>query len=685
MSLHFLLVIFLLGFFLTPALTAQDTEGSEAPAFNPEQLLDAIVVSATRTSQALSKVTSSVSVVTRDEIEKTPGASPLDLLRNTPGVTIQNRSGEYGSSSTNRVVIRGMGSNNTLGRVLILTDGMLSVSPDNGIFEWNGIDSDIIERIEVIRGPSSALYGSNAMGGVINIITKKRLEDGHDTTIKTKFGSYDFNNTTVNSTGKKGPFSYGINAGYRRSEGFNLLAQNSRGTSYRRNVNDGPEEVKNTLVALRAGYQFDDDTDALLSYYYNDYSNTGRYFKIPDYNIYSGTTHTFTIQFHNDFGFMDSKLNFRAEFAEADYDSANTNGTLRSYDAPNKTQYYFLDFLNTLSINEYNRLTFGLSSSLGKFDREYHYFSTNRYRAKGGKQLNLAAFIQDEISLFDDILQIVPGVRYDYWQTDGYEQDTDLASNPGKISYPKASDRNISSKIGLNLNPWHDKVIFRANYGQAYRIASLQDRFGGTVTATLLTLPNPQLKPEKSWTIDFGVEVNPIDILNLSLTAYRTDAKDFMSLEYIAPAVRQRINLDRARIQGLEFAAKFYPGHNWTIFSDAEINDSKVTSGVRTGEHFVDTPENKFSIGFIFSDPKWFTVRASAVRYGKIWVSQDPRAVEGNVWVGDLRISRKFEFQKFWLEPFLEVNNINNRMELRFTSYNHVIKNTVYGGFAIGF
>jgi outer membrane receptor protein involved in Fe transport len=293
--------------------------------------------------------------------------------------------------------------------------------------------------------------------------------------------------------------------------------------------------------------------------------------------------------------------------------------------------------------------------------------------------------VQDEISLLEDRLQIVPGIRFDHWQTEGYEQDTDLKSNPNRIYYPKVTDKNMSSKIGINFNPWNDKMIFRANYGQAYRIANLNDRFGGTVTQTLLTLPNPNLKPEKSWTVDFGVEVNPIDNLSLSVTGYQTKAKDFMSLEYIETAVRQRINLDRVKIRGLEGSIKFYPNANWNIFSDFEINDSEVTSGPHAGDHFIDTPENKFSVGFTFSHPQWFNLKVSAIRYGKIWVNQDPRSIEGNVWIGDLRLSRRFDFKKFWIEPFLEVNNINNRQELRMTGYNHVLTNTVYGGFSLGF
>lgn len=84
-----------------------------------------------------------------------------------------------------------MGGDDVNGRVLVLMDGLPVMTAGNNIFNWDTISLDTVERIEVVRGPASALYGSSAMGGVINIITRKPTEEGFKTTVGTKFGRYN--------------------------------------------------------------------------------------------------------------------------------------------------------------------------------------------------------------------------------------------------------------------------------------------------------------------------------------------------------------------------------------------------------------------------------------------------------------------------------------------------------------
>ena len=132
--------------------------------------MNPVVVTATRTKHSLGDVSAAVSVVTRKELDRIPAQNVLDVLRTMSGVTVDSDRSVFGSSTYNKVIIRGMGGN-TQGRVLVLVDGMPAMPAGTNIFEWNSINLDAVERIEVVRGPSSALYGSSAMGGVINIIT----------------------------------------------------------------------------------------------------------------------------------------------------------------------------------------------------------------------------------------------------------------------------------------------------------------------------------------------------------------------------------------------------------------------------------------------------------------------------------------------------------------------------------
>ena len=140
-----------------------------------------VVVTATKTEHSLGETTADVSVVTREQIEKMPANNVLDVMRTMPGVTVDSARSFYGTSTQNKVIIRGMGGDDVNGRVLVLMDGLPVMAAGTNIFNWDTISLDTVERIEVVRGPASALYGSSAMGGVINIITRKPTEEGFKT------------------------------------------------------------------------------------------------------------------------------------------------------------------------------------------------------------------------------------------------------------------------------------------------------------------------------------------------------------------------------------------------------------------------------------------------------------------------------------------------------------------------
>ena len=186
-----------------------------------------VVVTATKTEHSLGETTADVSVVTREQIEKMPANNVLDVMRTMPGVTVDSARSFYGTSTNNKVIIRGMGGDDVNGRVLVLMDGLPVMTAGNNIFNWDTISLDTVERIEVVRGPASALYGSSAMGGVINIITRKPTENGFKTTLGTKYGRYNTWQNKLYHTGSIDKFSYSITGGMLKSRGFNVLPEQS--------------------------------------------------------------------------------------------------------------------------------------------------------------------------------------------------------------------------------------------------------------------------------------------------------------------------------------------------------------------------------------------------------------------------------------------------------------------------
>ena len=178
-----------------------------------------VVVTATKTEHSLGETTADVSVVTREQIEKMPANNVLDVMRTMPGVTVDSARSFYGTSTQNKVIIRGMGGDDVNGRVLVLMDGLPVMTAGNNIFNWDTISLDTVERIEVVRGPASALYGSSAMGGVINIVTRKQREEGIRTDLQAAYGSYNTLQTELSNRIRKGRFTSVVTGSYNRTDG----------------------------------------------------------------------------------------------------------------------------------------------------------------------------------------------------------------------------------------------------------------------------------------------------------------------------------------------------------------------------------------------------------------------------------------------------------------------------------
>ena len=156
---------------------------AQEPPQPPQRDLDPVVITATKLETRAEQLGASVTVVPGDDVQRYHYETVEDVLRTVPGVEIR-RSGSYGKVSN--ISIRGANAN----QVQVLVDGVRVKSPTTGQADLSDISPDLIERIEVIRGPQSTLYGADAIGGVVNIITKKG-KGPFSATVEGGAGNYD--------------------------------------------------------------------------------------------------------------------------------------------------------------------------------------------------------------------------------------------------------------------------------------------------------------------------------------------------------------------------------------------------------------------------------------------------------------------------------------------------------------
>src|SRR5690554_834665 len=237
--------------------------------------LDNQVVTATRTGQSLGANLGAVTRLDQRAIQRLQPTDMLDLLRRTPSLSIVNNGGA-GKSST--VGIRGSSSDH----VLVLIDGVRIGSVTSGSAALHNLPIDQIERIEVVRGPRSSLYGSEAIGGVIQIFTRKGAE-GFKPRFSVGAGSKDAREVTLGASGGDGQGWYNIDISDYSTDGFNAKTPDSYGYN---SDNDGYD---NRSYALSGGYRFSERVEAQFNWSQNrgdneydggsnfdDYSNKAR-------------------------------------------------------------------------------------------------------------------------------------------------------------------------------------------------------------------------------------------------------------------------------------------------------------------------------------------------------------------------------------------------------------------------
>jgi vitamin B12 transporter len=255
------------GRFLSLAITASVAVGSAAlhaqPTTPPANtaVLNPVVVTATRTAQPLSEILADLTVIQAEEIIRSGVQSLPQLLQRQPGVEVTINGGP---GATSGAYLRGANSAQTL----VLIDGLRVGSSSTGATSLEAIPLDQIERIEILRGPASSLYGADAIGGVIQIITKRAKGDAWGGSISGGYGTYDTRNGVATLNGSMGPLRFSVTGGGTRSSGFNSLV-NPDNFSY----NPDRDGYSTQNAGANAVFTWAPDQEVIVQYFRNRLNN----------------------------------------------------------------------------------------------------------------------------------------------------------------------------------------------------------------------------------------------------------------------------------------------------------------------------------------------------------------------------------------------------------------------------
>ncbi len=462
------------------------------------QKLNTLSVISTRAQFGVNEAPTSVSVITKEEIEQKQGFQVKDLLKEELGMdVIQN--GPPGTNTS--VFMRGAGSSSTL----VLVDGVQVNTNTVGSFNFADLTVDNIEKVEILRGPQSTLWGSDAVGGVINIITKKGT--GAPThSFSFEGGSFGTFKETGNSSGDLGFMDYSLSISRTDSEGFSA-ANEDRGN----NEQDGYE---NTTLSTRLGRNFLEDGRVEFIGRYTksqvDFDSFGPvdgkdFSKLDALYLAAPVQKSF-------FGIWDVKVN--PTFAYDDLDSSNNSST-QSF-IINRT--YGVDVQNNVEITDFLSTTFGFEYEIRNGVNENSSLRQNIY--------NQGYYLQT---------QLHPGERIVL--TAGFRHDVNSVFEDPTTYKFEGAYRILETNTRI-----------RGAYATGFRAPSINELF----------FPNfgtPTLKPEESEGWEVGIDQSLLEgVVQVGVTYFQMDFDNLIETVDLGGFTFRAQNVAKATTEGVETA-----------------------------------------------------------------------------------------------------------------------------------
>ena len=584
-------------------------------SFANTALEDVTVTTATKTEKNIDGVSASVIVITQKDIERISASTLKDVFEKIPSINAQfGRFPHPSSASKASVSIRGAGANGTL----ILIDGKRLSGETEGPYELNRIPASMIERIEIVKGSMSTLYGSDAIGGVINIITKK--VDKNSSTLDVKYGQNGHGeakekNVNFTTSGTKEDIKYKLfgsiidTSSYSKNKSYTQVATNpTTGAVLAANPQNGingtnkvtfgdDSNVKN--IGTRIEKDLNDSVTLGVDLNYLDENREGTYIGSAQYAGGGLIKNTPVNSEDNNRRFdvssdlkyqINDDLSGQTKVYRSYYKKRNETTPI-TFEGPVSTKFSANVTIDTIesnltySLNDSNIITTGVEFREETRDSSAinPVASSSDFITKKVKYESL--FVQDEIALTDS-LNATMGARYD------------------KISN---ADNKATIQAGL-VQKLTENTNLRANYAQGYRAPDIAElyvvspsykdgkRFGSDVIYGPKTTAY-DLKPEQSQTFEIALS-NRLEKLFSEIVLFNTKIDDKIELvSYGAGNAKYYTseNLDKVDIKGVELNL------DYTLNDNADLNFNLTylnTEDKSTNKELIFTPDLSASLGF---------------------------------------------------------------------------------------
>jgi iron complex outermembrane receptor protein len=618
------------------------TEGTCGQADKPTQLrvaeLEPIVITASRCERTISKIPSSIDIISAEEIEKAYANSTADLLKDVEGIYVYDSSGV---GTAPRLNMRGFwGGMST--HQLVLVDGIPQGKAEDKLVDWNSISLDNIEKIEVLKGPSSALYGDNAMSGVINIITKKPAIKP-EAKLYTSYGNFNTQNYKISTSATFGKMGYllstgrKVTRGFRRHSDYEDLHLNSK---LNWDTEIGNLELSLSYYRSKYGAHPWALTQAQIAADRRQARPGTENDKGVDEKVQLGITHSCDL---TEASRIKSIFYIKIYDDDSFYTSASTGSSTKEYLDKDQTYGLILQYeSNGALFSIKHSFIFGIDLERNEFDYQKY---AAPYQARGSissdyvvDKERIGPFIQEEINLIDSLIVIL-GLRYDLVKFD-------FKSYLNESNSKKRDLSDVSPKLGIVYQYREDSALY-GNYSYAFRTPTLGQMF--TYSSS-----NPDLEAEEAVNYELGIRHRFKSSLKGNLALFYTDLENEILYDY---ATSQYKNLGRTSHAGLEARLNYQPFRNLNTFLNYTYLRAKYENRQNQGNYLEHIPKHKTSIGLRYNCSFGLMLEVAVNYTGNSYLDSANTAKLSDYAIVDTKFSYK---KKNWT-AFLSISNLFNK------------------------
>ncbi len=526
---------------------------------------DPIVVTATRTAKTVDRTLASVTIITREDIERKQAKSIAELLQGQAGISVTNNGG---AGKTTSVFIRGANSNQTL----VLIDGVKVGSATLGTFAFEDLPPEQIERIEIVRGPRSSLYGSEAIGGVIQIFTRKG--SGKLTpSLSIGAGSHSSKRISAGISNGTGNAWYNLNLAYEDTNGFNACTGDPATFAGCGTIEPDSDGYTNRSGSLAGGYLFDNGAEIQASFLRTkgDVDYDGSFVNESDTILQVATARLK----YAPMGFWD--MSFSVGQSKDESNNYKDDFFRSTFD----TKRHTVSLQNDFQVFNNNLLTLGADYQLDKVSSTTQFAEDSRN--------NKGMFGQYQFQLAG--LDVTGALRYDDNEQFGSESTGSIAA--GYL--------------------FDNQLRLHASYGTAFKAPTFNELY-------FPDFGDPDLDPEKSSSFEVGVS-RLHSWGSASLNAFYTDIDDLIvgvSDPTFPPFFFRAANVDEVRIRGIEAQINASVA-DWIIgMAGTYMDPENRGNGVNKGKQLARRPKRSLRIDIDRKISDWSvgcTLVAESKRY----------------------------------------------------------------------